>query len=106
MSETLWWPGVGQVSKREYSRRLAAAKILCGTEGQPPHSWTVPVVGDDTVVCGYCGKGVALLDPTARRQVGELFEYLDDWEAAQLAIAFRAAVDDARRRECQVGPAG
>ena len=65
MSETLWWPGVGQVSKREYSRRLAAAKILCGTEGQPPHSWTVPVVGDDTVVCGYCGKGVALLDPTA-----------------------------------------
>lgn len=104
MSAKWWWPGVGQVSKEEYCVHLAEAKRLCGTEGQQPHSWTVPIVGDDTLVCGYCGEGIELVDPTASRQVGELLDHLDDGEAAQFAQAFRAAVDDARRRERQPIP--
>lgn len=96
--EKFCWPGVGHVSEDAYAERVAAAKRLCGTEGQPPHRWQPPVVGDTVLVCGYCGKEGELLDPTTSRQVDELLYYLDDDDAAQLVQSYRAAVDAQRAK--------
>ena len=95
------WPGLGEVSPEKHAELLAAAKGACGRYG--PHLWKTPIVGDDLLVCSYCGAEVDLLTAGGYDPIDEHFDYWDIDEALAFLGAYNAAAADARRRR-SAGP--